>query len=107
MIGGVEEPALHERLRAVTLWPFTAWVLTQLYFTSIPLLPVGARRWLFEVVRVLLVAGAVGGVGGAAFVLLQHRARVGLHAAVWLLALAAGVLLCAWTFARMTFPRFA
>ena len=76
MIGGVEEPALHERLRAVTLWPFTAWVLTQLYFTSIPLLP-GVPRWLFEVVRVLLVAGAVGGVGGAAFVLLQHRARVG------------------------------
>ena len=106
MIGGVEEPALHERLRAVTLWTFAAWVLTQLYFSSIPMLP-GVPRWLFEGVRLLLVAGAVGGAGGAVLVLLRHKERVRAHAAVWLLALAVGVLLCAWTFARMTFPRFA
>jgi hypothetical protein len=109
-------PDLAARLRAAAVWPLGAYLLAQLYFTLYPLLA-EVPRWLFESVRVDLLAGLAGGLaaglsaahgerddGGDHEDRQEPRPRLGLPAAGWLMALAGGLLLCGWTLAGMSFP---
>lgn len=105
MFESFEEPALPGRLRALVVGVFAMYLAAQLYFTAIPLLP-AVPRWLFEGVRLILLAGAAAGLLGGAALCWRHRRTLGWDAAGWLLALAAGILLCAWTWAGMSLPPF-
>jgi hypothetical protein len=100
-----EESALPGRLRALALGVLAAYLAAQAYFTAIPLLS-SVPRWLFEGVRLILLAGAAAGLLGGAALCWRHRRALGWDAAGWLLALAAGTGLCAWTWAGMSLPPF-
>ncbi len=116
MFAEFRAPDLAARLRAAAAWPLGAYLLAQLYFTLYPLLA-EVPRWLFESVRVDLLAGLAGGlISGLSAARPERddrddpgarqepRPRLGLPAAGWLAALAGGLLLCGWTLAGMSFP---
>jgi hypothetical protein len=58
-------PDLASRARVLAGVPGGAFLVSQLYLTLYPLLE-EVPRWLFELVRLVLLAGAVGGLAGSA-----------------------------------------
>jgi len=96
-------PSLTDRLRALCLVPLAAFLLAEGYFSAIPWLP-AVPRWLFEAVRLLLLAGALGGLLGGGALAWRRRAEVGWAAAAWLGLVAVLALLCGWLLAGMSVP---
>lgn len=97
------EPTLADRLRALALAPGAAFLLCQVYFSSFDwFAPV--PRWLFESVRLLLLAGTAAALIGAPVLLVRRRREWTWAAAGWLGVLAVATLLCAWTLAGMSLP---
>jgi hypothetical protein len=103
-------PDLAARLRAAAVWPLGAYLLAQVYFTLYPLLA-AVPRWLFETVRADLLVGLAAGLAAGLRLTLGGRPQrqdtgrpFDLPATGWLVALAAGLLLCGWTLAGMSFP---
>lgn len=80
-----------------------AYVFANAYFSAIPLLP-GVPRWLFELVRLVLLGGVVLPVTGAIRLLVRRDSRVNARAWLALGALVAGVLLSAMTLMQMSLP---
>ena len=97
------ESTLSERLRGLAVLPGAAFLLCQVYFSLIGLLT-AVPRWLFESVRILLLAGAAAGLVGTVVLVWRHRAGWSWGAAAWLGVVVAASLLCAWILAGMSVP---
>lgn len=97
------EPTLSERLRGLAVVPGAAYLLCEGYFSLIGWLS-SVPRWLFESVRLLLLAGAAAGLAGAVVLVWRRRAEWSWGAAGWLGVVAVASLLCAWTLAGMSVP---
>ncbi len=97
------EPTLADRLRGLVLAPGAAYLLFQVYLSLYDLF-IPVPRWLFEAVRLLLLAGAAIPLIGASLLLIRRRQEWTWAAAGWLGVLAVATLLCAWTLAGMSVP---
>ena len=93
------EPTLTDRLRKLCLVPLTAYLLTETYFTFASWLP--SARWPLSALRLLLLAGATAGLGGASYLAWKHRDELGWAAAGWLAVVAAPTLVCLYLFAAL------
>jgi hypothetical protein len=97
------EPTLADRLRGLAIAPWAAYLLCQVYFSLYDWF-VPVPRWLFESVRLLLLAGAAAALVGAPIFLIRRRHEWTWAAAGWLGVLAIAALLCAWTLMGMSVP---
>ena len=98
-----QEPDLASRARALALLPGGAFLLSQLYFSLYPLLET-VPRWLFEGVRVVLLAGALGGICGAAWLGVRERRQWSWRGGIWLAVTLGGSLLCGAILYGMSVP---
>jgi hypothetical protein len=104
-----QEPDLASRARALAGLPGGTFLLSQLYFTLYPLLA-GVPRWLFESVRAVLLAGALGGLAGILYLGARglHESRRGIRAgwraALWLAVDLAFALICGFLLYSMSVP---
>jgi hypothetical protein len=78
-----QEPDLASRARALVALPAGAFLFSQLYFSLYPLLET-VPRWLFEGVRIVLLAGTLGGIAGAAWLAMRERRRWSWRGGIWL-----------------------
>jgi len=109
------DPDLADRARRLAGLPAAAFLATQLYFSLYPLLE-SVPRWLFETIRLLLLAGAAGGLAGVGrLALLGLRARRGggeldnldrfnRRALLWLALVLAAALACLHLLLGMSIP---
>lgn len=103
MFTSFQDPDLASRARVLAGVPGGAFLLSQLYFTLYPLLT-EVPRWLFELVRLVLLAGAVGGLAGVCYLGLRYRRQLGWRAALWLALDLAGALVCGFFLFGMSVP---
>ena len=109
MFSSFQDPDLASRARALAALPGGAFLVDQLYLTLYPLLTT-VPRWLFEAVRLDLLAGALGGVGGVLYLSMSARRKLrepgrrGGRAVLWLGLDLAGALLCGYLLFGMSVP---
>ena len=102
MFESVPPPSLSARLRNAAVPPIAAFLSTHVYFSVSTFLE-GRLRFRFWIAGALVAAGAIA--GAVRIVRLLRRERVRGVDLGWLLLAVVAVLLCAWTFLGIAFPR--
>jgi len=100
-----QDPDLASRARTLAGVPGGAFLASQIYFTLYPLLT-EVPRWLFELVRLALLAGALGGLAGALYLSVRYRQELGRNwrGGLWLVLDLAGALVCGFLLYGMSVP---